>query len=184
MHATESDLVTVLERLWISEKPVEIACLLRVLSNRTLPEFDPRLIELCDSDEVSRWAFNALEKNSDSAIRQFALHRLQDGDHQVVPLFVNNFVQGDEQTILNCIELPNDQFELHSTMFDVIKVLENNNDADASHLGVVAYALTPCETCRLYAARCLHQRETAPDWLIEECRFDSVYDCRKLGKDE
>ncbi len=185
MHAADSDLQTVLDTLWVSVEPAELVCLLRVFSNRALPEFDPRLIELCDHDdeEVRRWAFNALEKNTDPAIHHFALHRLQHGDHQAIGLFVKNYEQSDEQTILNCIELPSDQFDLHSILFDVIKVLENNDEADASQLGVVAYASTPCETCRLYAARWLHQHHFAPDWLIEECRFDSVDDCRKLGED-
>ncbi|MEX1027019.1 MAG: hypothetical protein WD049_03285 [Candidatus Paceibacterota bacterium] len=79
--------------------------------------------------------------------------------------------------------LPSDQFEVHSILFDVIKMLENNDDADASQLGVVAYAMTPCETCRLYAARHLHRHHAAPDWLVAECRFDSVKDCRRLGED-
>ena len=57
---------------------------------------------------------------------------------------------------------------------DVIKVLENNPEADCSRLGVIAYASTPCENCRFHAARLLLDRHVAPGWLTEECRFDSV----------
>ncbi len=103
MHASDSDLKSVLQKLWDSTDPSEIACLLRVFSNRALPSFDSRLIELCQHPDrdVRHWAFNALEKNSDPAIRQFALQRLQNGDRHAIGLFTTNFEQGDEQAILN-----------------------------------------------------------------------------------
>jgi hypothetical protein len=63
---------------------------------------------------------------------------------------------------------------------DVIKVLEENPEADASRLGVVGYAETPCGTCRFHAARLLQNRRIAPDWLKEECPYGSGEDCRKL----
>ena len=140
MFATDSDLATVLEHLWASAQPTETLSLLRIFSNRALPNFDSRLIELCQhtDEKVRRWAFNALEKNSAPAIHQFALTFLRDGASQAIGLFINNYEQGDEQTILSCLELPSDQFAIHSMLLDVIKVLKNNPNADATQLGVVA----------------------------------------------
>jgi hypothetical protein len=63
---------------------------------------------------------------------------------------------------------------------DVIKVLEKNPEADCSRLGVVGYALTPCENCRFGAAQRLLKQRVAPAWLTEECRYDSGEDCREL----
>lgn len=180
MCAADSDLNTVLEQLWASTEPTEIACLLRIFSNRALPTFDSRLIELGQhtDENVRRWAFNAMENNSVPAIHQFALRKLRDGDRQAIGLFIKNYEPGDEQTILKYLKFPNDQDELHWMLFDVIKVLENNPNADASRLGVVAYASTPCGQCRMSAAQWLHQHQVAPDWLTEECRFDSVEETR------
>jgi hypothetical protein len=61
---------------------------------------------------------------------------------------------------------------------DAIKVLEKNSEADCSHLGIIAYASTPCETCRFYATRLLLNQQVAPEWLREESRHDSCEDCR------
>lgn len=63
---------------------------------------------------------------------------------------------------------------------DVIKLLKKNTEADCSRLGVISYALTPCENCRFFAARLLLKQHAAPDWLMDECRYDSGEDCRKL----
>ena len=79
------------------------------------------------------------------------------------------------------MELPDDECELHWLLMDAIKVLEKNPKADCSRLGVIAYASTPCEYCRFYAARLLLDQQVAPEWLKEECRHDSGEDCRALA---
>lgn len=186
IHAADSDLKPIVARLWKATESTEIVSLLRVLAKRALPSFDPRLIELCRHSDanVRHWAFNALENNSDPAIREFAFGLLQDADRYAIGLLVNNFERGDERTILEQLQVPSDPFEVHSILFDLVKLLESNDDADASRLGVIAYAITPCETCRLCAARHLRKQRAAPDWLIAECRFDCVEDCRTPGENE
>jgi hypothetical protein len=183
-HADAADLGTVLQCLWAAREPKVIANLLAVFSNRALPQFDTRLIELCGhgDDEVRRRALGALEQNAHPRIRRFALDELEGGERggSVVGLFAGNYQQGDEQRILESVELPDDDCELHGLLMDVIKVLEKNPDADCSRLGIIAYASTPCENCRADAARLLHRRRVAPSWLTEECRFDSSEECRGL----
>ena len=182
-QAEEESLRVVLQYLWSEKEPTAIANLLRVFSGRALPEFDPRLVEFCrhSDDEVRQRAFVALELNTHPLIREFALAELQKRlpDDSVVGLFINNYQSGDEQIILEAIELPDNVCELHSLLMDVIKVLETYPEADCSRLGVISYALTPCENCRYHAARHLLKQNVAPEWLIEECRHDSGEDCRK-----
>jgi len=181
MHADEADLGMVLQHLLAAEEQKVIVNLLKVFSNRSVPQFDARLIELChhSDSQVRNWAFNALENNAHPSIRKFAFAELEKGvrDGSVVSLFIRNYEQGDEQLILDAIELPDDDCERHWFLMDVIKVLENNPDADCSQLGIISYASTPCENCRYDSARLLHRQRVAPRWLIEECRFDS---CREL----
>ncbi len=185
IHAGAGDLQTVLQRLWAAREPGFIANLLKVFSARALPEFDARLIELCrhGDEEVRRRAFAALAQNAHPLVREFALTELQKGVRHgsAVALFINNYRQGDEQRILEAMEPPDDECEFHWLLLDAIKVLEKNPEADCSHLGVIAYASTPCETCRFYAARHLLNQQVAPEWLKEECRFDSCEDCRELA---
>lgn len=181
--ADEANLKVVLERLWAEQEPRTIANLLQVFSARALPEFDARLMELCrHSDEVRRRAFIALKQNAHPLVRQFALSELQTvGRHRLaVALFINNYLPGDEHRILEALEFPDDAYELHWLLMDVINVLEKNAEADCYELGVISYASTPCETCRAGAARLLLNRQVAPEWLKEECRHDSGEECREL----
>jgi hypothetical protein len=183
-HADEGALQTVLQRLWSAREPRVIANLLHVFSARALPQFDARLIELCrhGDKQVRRRAFDALEQNAHPLIREFALTQLQRGlrEGAVVGLFNHNYRQRDEQRILEALELPDDACELHWLLMDVIGVLEKNPEADCFRLGIIAYASTPCENCRYDAARLLHQRQVTPEWLKEECRYDSAKECREL----
>ncbi len=162
-----------------------IANLLKVFSARALPEFDARLVELCrhGDEQVKRRAFAALAQNAHPLVREFALTELRKdvGHGSVVALLINNYRQGDEQRILEAMELPDDECELHWLLMDAIKVLEKNPEADCSRLGVIAYASTPCETCRFYAAKLLLNQQVAPEWLRDESKHDSCEDCRTVA---
>jgi hypothetical protein len=182
--AKETDLQIVLQRLCTEREPRVIVNLLNVFAARGLPNIDPRLIELCrhDDENVRQRAFGALQQNSHPLVREVAMTELHKGIREggVVALFIKNYRQGDEHRILEAMELPEDECELHWLLMDVIKVLEKNREADCSRLGVICYALTPCETCRFDAARLLFNQQVAPEWLAEECQYDSGEDCRQL----
>src|SRR5437762_4241280 len=138
MHADPADLEAVLQRLWSAHDPKVIANYLKVFSNRALPRFDARLIGLCRhaEAEVRRRAFSALAKNTHRLIREFALTGLVNGLHDWahVSLFVSNYEQGDEHRILEAMEFPTDECELHWLLMDVSQVLEKNPKADCSQL--------------------------------------------------
>lgn len=182
MQANESDLEVVLETLWATQDPKTIVNLLKVFSKRPLPYFDSRIIQLCghENEAVRQWAFNALEENAHPLIRTFALEGLQNrgGDRRLVSLFIRNFVKGDEQRLLDLVELPEDDVQRHWVLMDVIKMIEVNHDADSSILGLIAYAKTPCEMCRHRAVELVVRQNAAPAWLMEECRHDSSEECR------
>ncbi|MHB1556137.1 MAG: hypothetical protein ACYC61_01525 [Isosphaeraceae bacterium] len=185
IHADDVDLETILQHLRGAREPAVIARLLQVFSKRAVPLVDEYLFQLCrhGDEEVRRRAISALEQVEHPLIRDFALAELENGLRagSVVGLFVRNYRLGDERRILESIEIPDDECELHGLLMDVIEVLKVNPDADCSRLGVLAYALTPCENCRFHAARLLLDRRAAPEWLMEECRYDSGERCRKLA---
>jgi hypothetical protein len=185
-HAAEADMEAIIEHIRTSESPVIIARLLRVFSNRAAPAFAPRFIELTRhaDDDVQRWATLALEQIGLPLIRDHALAELREGGRHArfaVGLLVRNYRPGDEKLVLESLELPDTDWERHSLLMDVIKLLEANPEADRSALGLIAYACTPCENCRRDAARILHEASLAPGWLIEECRFDSSEECREFA---
>jgi hypothetical protein len=188
IHADERQLQAILQRLWAVKEPHALANFVRVFAGRALPVFDARLIELCGhaDEEVRRWALNALKKNAHPLTREFALTELQRRapDSAVVGLFINNYRRGDEQLILEAVELPDDASERHWILMNVIKILEKNREADCSQLGLISYALTPCANCRCDAARLLLNQRVAPEWLVAECRYDCGEECRKLVEPE
>ncbi len=184
MHADPADLELILGHLQAAREPTVIARLLQVFSNRAAPRFDERLVQLGrhEDAEVRRRAVSALEKIEHPLVREFALAELETGVRgtSVVGLFVRNYRVGDERRILESVEIPDGDCELHWFLMDAIKVLDANPEADCSQLGVIAYASTLCELCRFSAARLLIGRHVAPAWLAEECRFDSNEQCREL----
>jgi hypothetical protein len=185
-YASEADLRAVLQGIGAAYYPQEIVNLLKVFSDRAMPELDVWLVDLCQlgDEEITQQALRALAQNANPLVRELALTELQNGIHDgsVVSLFINNYRQGDEDRILEALELPNDPCELHWLLMAVIKLLEANPEADCSRLAVMSYTLTPCENCRYYAARLLLGQQGAPDWLTRECRYDSNEDCRKLAE--
>ena len=185
-QADEKDLEAVRNVLSTEQDPVVIATLLRVFANRAMPTFDSRLIELCQhsDDVVRRWAFNALEQNSHPLVREFALQELShpNMDRPVVSLLIKNFEKGDEQRLLDQVELPGDPCLRHWILMDVIHVLEQNEAADRLKLGQISYFHTPCQECRFYSARLLFDRGDVPAWIAEECGSDANDACHALGK--
>ncbi len=176
-QASEVELNRVLERIWSEHDPKTLANLLSSFQARALPVFDSRLIELCrhDDSRVRVRALSALEPNAHPEVRAFALSELQRGlrDGHVVSLFNRNYRPGDEERILDAMELPDDEGERHRLMRQVVDLLEQNPEADCSELGVISYALNPCGHCRFAAAKVLIDRSIVPEWLVDECRFDS-----------
>jgi hypothetical protein len=184
-RATEEDLETVFQYLLSACNPTFIANSLMVFSAREFPRIVPQVVSLSQHSDpkVRRLTFVALENSTHPLVRQLAEDELRNGvpDGLALGLFVKNFRSGDEQRILEFAEIPDDDDDQqHELLKDAIKVCQENEQADCSQLGVVAYALQPCGMCRGWAADVLQKRKVAPPWLTEECRFDAEEDTRKL----
>lgn len=184
MRASAADLKTIAERLFSADQPKVVANYLRVFTNRPLPEFDERLLALMShSDyEVRRWAFAAAAMNSHPTIRQFALAHLADLDEQdsIIRLFIRNFQTGDEELLCSQIRLPEDRGRLHWLLMGAKEVLRENPSARGETLALRVYRCTPCAICRQGAVKFLTARRAVPQWLIDECAYDSNPDARSL----
>ncbi len=184
-HADEANLDRVFRHLLFTEESPALAGLIAVFMHRGYPRFDSKLIEFCHhGDPVVRFrAFRALEGLSHPAVREFAISEIEKatGHRPAVGLLVGNYRRGDEDRILESVELPELDDERHELLMDTIRVLEANPEADCSRLGIVAYASNPCQICRGDAVRLLHRRGAAPGWLTEECRYDAEDDCREFA---
>jgi hypothetical protein len=183
--AYECDLETVAHVLRTAHDPKLIAKLLRVFSKRPLPRFGPWLIDLClhNDEEVRHRAFMALEINSHPLIREFAVSEIRNAklDGRVVGLLVKNYVRGDEQMLLDLVELPDGDFLRHRMLMDVLDLLVENPEADCFQLGLLSYYHNPCEICRWKAIKLLVEKQVAHDWLTEECKHDSYTESRRIA---
>lgn len=186
MYASESDLQAVLGNLFNSHNPEVIASYLRVFSNRPLPCFDDRMLGLLEhgNEQIRSRAYAAVAKNAHPAIRTFALDHLlsHDAELNFINLFIKNYQLGDEDLLLTHLRLPEDQDDRHWLLLDVTKILEHNPAARCDALALWAYRWTPCGSCRHGAAKLLIDRNVAPEWLLEECQYDSDPDTRRLAK--
>lgn len=183
-YADEADLARVVRHISSTSDPSVIANLLWVFRFRPAPQFVEPLIEMAQHPdaEVRRRAVIVLEQIEHPLVRHLAVTRLGQPDHahRVVRLFRANFQPGDEQRIVDAIEIPEDQWDRHSLLMAVIGVLEDQPESHPSALGLIAYALTPCQNCRARAAEILIDEGIAPDWMWEECHFDSNEEFREL----
>ena len=184
MRASPEQLTEIACVLWNATEATSIACLLRVFSNRPLPEFDARLIELaCHADDsVQRRARIAIAKNSHPLVREFALQELmqEEPPTDVGSFFIRNFEPGDERRLLSAIAQPLTPDDRHSVITDLLEVLDLNADSTSAELGLVIYGESPCAVCRANAVRLLVRDQATPDWLLEECRDDSEEKVREL----
>ncbi|QDV19655.1 hypothetical protein Pan153_43210 [Gimesia panareensis] len=183
LQAAPAELNVVLQALKSSKEPAVLINLIKVFSNRALPEFDSRLIELSQhpDPELQRRAWVALANHSHPKIREFANLQLNENQHAFLcSLFIRNYQSGDEDRILAALTLPEDAWERHSVLSDLIEVLKENPTADRSRLATIIYRFTPCEICRYKVVQLLKEQSVIPDWMTEECRFDSYADTRTL----
>ncbi len=182
-YQSEEVLSVVAEAFWSTEDPPALVNYLSLFSERPMPTFDPRLFDLCshEDENVSFYAYKALAMMSRPEIRAFALEKIRQGqlDGSVFSLFARNYVAGDEEMLLERLDLPEDD-HLHWLLGEVIKVLQENEEADPLELGLIVYHHTPCEYCRLKAVKILHARNRMPDWMRNECRHDSSEECRSF----
>jgi hypothetical protein len=178
--AAVEDLNYVFQRFLQTENLAALAQYLMVFSDRAYPRLEPKVFQLCESldDKVRIRAFGALSQCQAPAVRKYAESFLQSGIERggMAELFERNFLPGDEQRLLEALNLPDSEDELHWLLMSLADVLEENAIADATDLGIICYALQPCATCRGRIAKLLIERQAAPAWLINDYQDDCEYE--------
>jgi hypothetical protein len=184
MYADEADLRIILDRLLNVQDPAILVNYLQVFSNRPMPEPNEKLLGLLDHEDknVRFRAYTALAQNSHSLVRKYAVDHLNDriAEPNFLKLFIRNLMPGDEETLLGALRLPEDEYQCHGFLMDLLEVLEHNPESKCYELAMIIYRFTPCGNCRRHAAKLLINRKVAPAWLIEECRYDAIADTRCL----
>jgi hypothetical protein len=93
-------------------------------------------------------------------------------------LFRENYEPGDEHLARESMQSEADEDVIHGWGTDLLEAIEADTVADSTSLLELIYERTPCAHCRGNAVRALHRLNALPDWITEECHFDSDEDTR------
>jgi hypothetical protein len=181
--ASMADLEKVFRRLLETENVESLRRYLQVFATRPWPQFEPRMIELCEHPDanIRRRAATAVANNRHPEVRAFALSKLKEPHFQdAIELLARNYEPGDEAVVLNALTLPTDDNQLHWTLMSLRTLLEDNSGANCLQAVELIYEQTPCSSCRCSAVTLLQDREGLPGPLQSECKYDVEADTRLL----
>jgi len=181
--ASDAALEEILQALEVTESPIAICRYLSIFSQRAMPYVSDKVIGLAESTDVivrSR-AYAALKNVSDPRIRAVALRSLTPGLMKTgsLELFQSNYTPSDLQAIEQALFLPDDVHELHAILSDVMKLCTHIKQADCLTLMLFVYEYAPCGHCRQKVFDTMVELGIAPEWIIEESRFDAMESIRE-----
>lgn len=175
--ASDESLRTVADHLFAEPDGRRRRWLLWVFKVRPLRDLDRRFVELTRDPDAStrKFAFRVLSRYRHADVRALAIERTKNNgpyeDHLL--LFRENYEPGDWKFISQSMSLPNDAYDRHSMLLDLLDVFEANPSIEALDPMMVVYEHSPCGCCRGRSVELLLDLELAPAWLLVECRFDS-----------
>lgn len=183
-QASEQDLRTVAEKMFAEKDEKLTRIYLHVFLKCGLPEMNSWLQRLADSeDRATRWiAYKVLANHDHPTVRSLAINRISAGkmSEGELCLFRKNYRQGDWRLIEDVLRLPGDDYELHEILSDLLEVFEANKVEESCNPMMLVYEHSPCGICRGNAVKALIDLARAPDWVLEECRFDADEETRSI----
>lgn len=183
-RATEDDLRPVAERMFREQNPDRLSRFLGLFHRRPLPEYDARLLGFAQHPDhhVRRATMFVLAQHNHADVRSLALDRVRAGRHSEgeLMLFSKKRQPKDWYVIRESLRWPDDAFELHSMLMDLLQVYADDSGEEAREALLLVYEHSPCTNCRSRAVEALCKGKLAPNWLLEECCFDVDEETRSI----
>ena len=174
--ASTADLEVVLEAILAEQDVVGTGRLLRCFTRRGFPRFDERMMALLGIEEelIRHRTVTGMSRLNDQRVRRLAMQRLAAGfSRDGLRLLRANFKPSDVRVLEQVLHSLPDPNENHWMIKDLLELLEENRLAEgAGQLLLFAYEHTPCMLSREDSVKLLLRSGAAPDWVLEECRFD------------
>jgi hypothetical protein len=154
-----------------------LAGYLRIFWYRPFPGPADRLLELARSGQrvLSHSALNALKQLSDQRIRALGLELRDAG------LLVRNSAAGDYHILEHWLTEAADADACHKLGIDIRHYAKAHRSEEASASLFRLYEKGPCSLCRHDVVEQLIALGRFPEWMREECRYDSYLETRKLA---
>jgi hypothetical protein len=119
-------------------------------------------------------------------VRKFAFQLIESphwiGKGKAVGLLTNNFELHDWKTIEDISRENLEDKDLHTLGFSVRDIFDANPSLEAAPVFISLYERGPCGMCRNRDLRCLHSLNAIPDWVAEECKYDSFPQLREWAR--
>lgn len=132
------------------------------------------------NERAARWTIQQLGLFRDHELRQLGFDLIAKDyyTHDAVGLFVENYLDGDEQFFAALLERTTAQDGLEAIGSSLSEIFERNPKKEAARLFVDLYERGPCSICRERFVEHLIEVELVPAWMVAECRHDSNDDIR------
>jgi hypothetical protein len=182
--ASEEELQTAAADLLLERDEARLLAYLSVFRFQPFPGPIARLLELAESSNIrlARLAVAVLSQLSNPEIRSLALRLLgtrgKQGDG--VELLTNNYQSGDFRLIESRLREPMDVGETHHFEMGVRHLVRKYRQEEAEQCLLLLYEKGPCSLCRGQVVEDLIALNRLPEWMREECRYDSYTCTRKL----
>jgi hypothetical protein len=199
VNASESDLVSAANDLLALKDLDYLQVYLRIFENRPFPLDPSQLIDifLMESAEplydangwltpygqVIKSALDALSNLTDPSVRNFALQLFDDPDKSgwAANLLLNNWHDGDWQLFRELTARNHNREDCHHLTSSVLNIFHEHPSSNAVQCLMNLYETNPCSFCRKYLVEHLHEIESLPDYLLEECKHDANFKLRQLA---
>lgn len=190
-QASKESLIVVFEAMLQEQEVSRLCTYLRIFIGGILTEFDARMLQYSDHSDpaVRRLANLAISNYSHPDVRRLALEQLKNSHWQddQLELLKRNYQLGDAKIVEALLHAPEDRDKLHGLVLNLVRLFDVNHVVESANCLYFVYEESPCSLCREGAVKNLMEIGTIPDWLREECRYDSSEEIRKLveeGKKE
>ncbi len=184
-HADPTDLLEAANDLMLETDVRTLKRYLLLFRRAPFPLDPTRLFELAHHEDlrVAARAINALTNVQSPVVRQFALDGIAKGYliGHMVSILARNYVEGDWEFIeALTAQQPEDREDYHSLGWGVLDMLDVHPSEQTVGALLNLYEYGPCAVCRERFIRQLHALGKLPDWIRDECRYDSYSDTREF----
>lgn len=160
---------------------------LAVFYQRNFPFELNKIIEIAKSpnERLATAAFRVLKRYEDVSIHDLAVELIIKGDPNpdVLELFENNYLDTDIEYLEKVFFNNYNDFDYHGIGLLLIHIFEKHKTTKCQKLMIELYKNGKCSSCRGWVVDILIDNNILPDWMAQECLYDSNFDIRQRVSD-
>lgn len=185
--ASDDEIVKAANDIIYEKDPQKLALYLRIFHRHEFPLHPSFLIDLTESLSlrVSHAALLALAGVKHPDVRTLFERLVQAPEWSVsaVRLLRSNYRDGDHLIIEKLLNDAADIHQMHDLECALIDVYKNNLGENAMRSLLFAYENGPCSNCRYEIVKLMHELGHLPEWIVQECVFDTRESIRKMAQE-